>query len=377
MHVSDLQDLYPISHPWTNEPHIAFGRAVALEGDTILVGASGIDLPVGAVYVFMRENGNWIERQKLSASDEGPCDYRWAHFGRAIATDGDIALIGSCGSVYVFERNEHAWMEVQKLQASDAPADDTDFGASIAFDGDIAAIKGWGGIYVFTQNGGVWTESQKLTSDDLPGDQTLGGAVAIDDETLVAGGSVFGLSGGIWVAVQQLEEPETCPFWGFSYGRTVDIDGETILVGAPGYESGCPPPGEWDYPGRYGAVYTYVLSDGVWELQQRLEPSDATWDNEFGGHVSLHGNTAVISSTFGFESPAHVFVLVNGQWTEIQRLLPDPIGSHMCYGDENCIERPTAFDAGCAVIGDPGATESIDGDIAEVGAAWVFGCQDF
>jgi hypothetical protein len=93
-----------------------FGNAVSLDGDALIIGARGKDLPgtnAGAAYVFTRPNSgwdDWTERAQLqytgspSAGDE---------FGDCVALSGNFALVGATqhdfggfsdnGSAFVFE----------------------------------------------------------------------------------------------------------------------------------------------------------------------------------------------------------------------------------------------------------------------------------
>jgi hypothetical protein len=89
-----------------------FGKAVAISGDTVIVGvfkdtvgASGEE---GSAYVFVRSGTVWTELQKLTASDGAANDL----FGGAVAISGDTIVVGAPfdkvganqqqGSVYVF-----------------------------------------------------------------------------------------------------------------------------------------------------------------------------------------------------------------------------------------------------------------------------------
>ena len=65
-----------------------FGLTLDLDDDTLAVGARGEDDGSGAVYVFERSGTEWTEVQKI----EGPAP--GTSFGRAIALDGDLALVG-------------------------------------------------------------------------------------------------------------------------------------------------------------------------------------------------------------------------------------------------------------------------------------------
>jgi hypothetical protein len=164
------------------------GGAVALSGDTILVGSS-LDDPAGtssgSAYAFVRAaNGTWSQQAKLIASDAAGGDL----FGDAVELLADIAIIGArgnddhgsgSGSAYVFTRSpSDIWSEQAKLTASDAAAAGL-FGASLAFDGTHLAVgaPGAGSAYLFESPG--WLETSTLSGGLL-----FGGDIAIDAEAL-------------------------------------------------------------------------------------------------------------------------------------------------------------------------------------------------
>lgn len=135
------------------------GGSVALEGDTALVGAPEDDDPngerAGSAYVFRRASDGWREEAKLVPDDGDPIDL----FGVAVALSGDTALIGArvdedpngetAGSAYVFERADDDWRQVVKLAAADGESHDV-FGRSVALEGETALIGSTrGGAYVF------------------------------------------------------------------------------------------------------------------------------------------------------------------------------------------------------------------------------------
>lgn len=136
-----------------------FGGSVAIRGDTAVIGAPEDDDPngerAGSAYVFERADGAWSQRVKLVPDDGDPIDL----FGVAVALSGDTALIGArvdedpngdaAGSAYVFERADGAWRQQVKLTAADGQSHDI-FGRSVALQGDTAVIGTTrGGAYVF------------------------------------------------------------------------------------------------------------------------------------------------------------------------------------------------------------------------------------
>src|SRR6266581_3247998 len=95
-------------------PYDGFGAAVAISGDTVVVGAPSDDdagTASGSAYVFVRSGGTWSQQQKLTAGDAAPYDA----FGCSVAISGNTVVVGAPafnmsapryppGSAYVFER---------------------------------------------------------------------------------------------------------------------------------------------------------------------------------------------------------------------------------------------------------------------------------
>ena len=125
-----------------------FGFAVALDGNTAAVGAPFDDAPgadQGSVYVFVRNGMTWMFQAKLLAMDGAAGD----QFGNAVALGGDTLVIGANlddsggnanqGSAYVFTRSGTSWSPQQKLTDSDGAANDG-FGFTVALNGDTVVV---------------------------------------------------------------------------------------------------------------------------------------------------------------------------------------------------------------------------------------------
>jgi hypothetical protein len=144
-----------------------FGISVALDGATLVVGADKYDgtaSDAGAAYVFERDadTGSWAEVSLLTASDRRGYD----KFGVAVAVHGDTLVVGAnqennsggsdAGAVYVFKRGVEGignWDEVVKLTATDGDKDFR-FGTSVAiFDATLVVggdeqDEGAGSVYI-------------------------------------------------------------------------------------------------------------------------------------------------------------------------------------------------------------------------------------
>ena len=242
-----------------------FGYAVAIDGDTAVVGMPGDDdgtsLNVGAAFVFTRDSsGTWSQVAKLRASDSNAQD----RIGLSVAvhedpSNGDTIVVGaphhssSKGAVYVFTEPSDGWASTStaaKLTASDR-ADDDEFGISVAVDGDTVAVGAHNNnaAYVFTKPTDGWTST--TTAAKLSGSDSFGRSVAVDAGTIVVGASgdsdddqgsafVFTKPATGWADSTSAGAAKLTAYSRNNndrFGRSVAIDGDTIVVGAYGNDS--------------------------------------------------------------------------------------------------------------------------------------------
>ena len=179
------------------------GFAVDLEGERGLIGAYGDDTlgtNVGAVWYLERTGGQWVFVERLLPSD-GVAHFRW---GSRVALSGDLAVVGhpedddagvDAGAVYVFERIGGTWVEVAKLFASDASAGDA-LGISVDVQGEVLVAGASlhdgsgaqsGAAVVFERSDGVWTEIGLLSAPDAQAYDYQGQACAIEGDEVVLG----------------------------------------------------------------------------------------------------------------------------------------------------------------------------------------------
>lgn len=131
--------------PVDSEAGDRFGYAVALDGETAVIGAPGKDGNRGVTYVFTRSGDTWTQVVKLAASDRQIDDF----FGAAVAVAGDTVLVGAynamaqIGEAYVFERQGEAWPQTQLLLAPVPTAPEV-YGYQVALSGPYAAVAGYG-----------------------------------------------------------------------------------------------------------------------------------------------------------------------------------------------------------------------------------------
>ena len=214
-----------------------FGYSVALDGDTLAVGAYGDDGSsssnqlYGAVYVFTRSGSVWSLQKEISSistvsgftsSTLKSHDY----FGYSVALDGDTLVVGaygddgsscsSCGAVYIFTRSGTTWSLQKEISSTSTVSGFTSstlksydfFGYSVALDGNTLAVgaygddgsssysQQYGAVYVFTRSGSVWSLQKEIssistvsgfTSSTLKSYDRFGYSVALDGDTLAVG----------------------------------------------------------------------------------------------------------------------------------------------------------------------------------------------
>jgi hypothetical protein len=298
-----------------------YGSAVAISGDTAVVGAPydtvGANYHQGSVYVFVRSGSTWTQQAQLFASDGAATD----EFGWSVAIDGETIVVGADaddvyantdqGSAYVFTRSGTVWTEQAHLFANDGSGTDRDFfGVSVAVKGDTAIVGAYlddylsnvnqGSAYVFVRSGTTWSLQQHLLAADGAAVDEFGSSVALDGETAVVGawsktvgsnvqqGSayVFVRSGTLWT--QQAKLTSTDGQAQDFFGASVGLSGDTVIIGA-----------DWhDVSGRtnQGAAYIFVRNGTVWSQQQQLTALDGAANDEFGHSVAVSGNTVAVGA---------------------------------------------------------------------------------
>lgn len=362
-----------------------FGISTAIDQDTIVVGAfhDPTVLGTGAAYVFVRnDNGtsidqtddSWIQQARLTASDASVYD----RFGRSVAIQGDTIVVGAdfedcrasiyanCGSAYVFVRDDSgtphdllddAWTQLAKLTPNTRNVLDS-FGANVDIDGDTIVVGSqhryvWGtsSAYAFvrddngTPNSLVddsWSQQAKLNgSSQTPGD-LFSQTVSIEGNTVVLGAPldddagdgagaayVFQRGGTNWFEQAKLTGNDTSAV--DIFGFDVDIDDGTIVVGAHSDDAGA------------GAIYVFSQVGATWIQAQKLIASDRQPDDQLGHSVAIDGDTIVAGAQVTDNSgKAYVFAKlpfdnVAGAEAAVVALLDKVDGLGLSSGTENSL----------------------------------------
>ena len=302
--------------PPPGDPVAWFGVSVDLDGDRAVVGAthdSAMAQFAGSAFVFERDAaGAWAQVAKLFAADAEAYD----SFGRAVAISGDFVLIGApeedelgslAGAAYVFERqSDGTWPQVQKLLAADGKFQDL-FGSDVALSNDKALVGApWddeplgqsGAAYVFERDGsGVWSQTAVLSPGGFVPSAYSGRSVDIDGGRAVLGadygvGAAFVFEqdpSGAWSETATLKPTDV--FNGEEFGWDVALSGERILVGCLHYV--------WSPGPVFGRAYLFEHAlDGSWVEVAQFTSVDSPPDpaDGFGNAVALDGRTALVGA---------------------------------------------------------------------------------
>jgi hypothetical protein len=443
-----------------------FGQAVAVSGDTVVVGAdledssaTGVNgdqgngaFQSGAAYVFVRNGAGWSQQAYLKASNTDAGDF----FGGAIAISGDTVVVGAigersnatgvngdetddslpgAGAAYVFVRSGSDWSQEAYLKASNTGQGDS-FGYAVAVDGDRVVVGAYwedsngtgvdgnqsdnsaihaGAAYVFARSGTTWSQSAYLKAASSDMNDLFGQSVGVSGSTVVIGvpgessiatgvngdptdnsaqgtGAtyVFFDNGTTWTQQAYLKASNSEQFDHF--GRSVSASGETVLVGAyleDSSASGVNGDETDNSLSSAGAAYVFTRTGSTWSQQAYLKASNPGLTDFFGFAVSVSGDAAVVgafqedSSATGVDGDqgdgtgdsgaAYVFTRSGTTWSQAAYLKASNTGFSDEFGGSVGIDGDTVVagareeDSGSdGVNGDQG-----DGGL-ELGACYVF-----
>lgn len=295
-----------------------FGSAVAIDGGVAIVSApqpgsstGGIPAGPGRAYIFRNEGGSWVQTDVLTADDGVAGDF----FGYAVAIQGDTALVGAHfatvdghaqqGATYVFRHADGVWTQTQKLVAADGTTQSY-FGAALALDGDHAFVGayaatingnfGQGAVYAYSGvTGASLQPSGEITNADGVANDQFGYAVAAHGGSVMIGspntkvgdnaaqGAVFLYEddGSGWARTQEIVADDGVT--NDAFGLSISYDDTHALVGVPLGN------------GFLGEFYAFAFDAGTWTQTQKVLAPDGASDIFYATAVALSGDRAVVT----------------------------------------------------------------------------------
>jgi len=292
-----------------------FGRAIAMNASWLAVGApwdySLGNAQAGAVYLFSKQNDDWILEQRVTAPETAA----GAGFGLAVAIHGNTLVVGeplrtSGGVVHVFEYVNRTWTHAETLEAPSASP--RQFGRDLDIEDTTLVIAApafiapeQGHTYTYTKRSEGWTFAGALFSPSTSwrGPQRVAvsqGRIAVTSSTTEAV-DVFEPQGGAWTHTVSL-----IASWN---GEGFDLLGDRILIG--GSDS--------------NAAIVYEWTGTAWDATELALP---TTPEGTPGLAALTPTRAFIALTA--TPPAANTVLeylrTASGWSLIERVPIDPIG---------------------------------------------------
>lgn len=386
----------------------AFGIAVAVDADRVLVGAGSKDAEEGGAYLFDRDDGGadvWGEVVALVAPAALGVASR---FGDSVALDGGRALVGAPladeGWAILLAENAAgpgAWGTELSLQPPGGVSTDG-FGESVSLAEGLAVVSAAGvsvgasSAYVYEAATGFTLIQELAGAESLvdlqfaPSVSVSAGRIAVGDpgDDGLGSGTVYDRVGDGWTAALAVEALD--PTADMNFGFDLDMDGDIVVVGAPDDDEAAP---------DAGAAFVFARDEGglgAWGLAVRLLASVPQEDAQFGYSVAVSGTSVIVGAPSHDLLPLYLNTGVAAlygrdvggadNWGDVAVLLP------ISESDQN-FGYDVAIDGNWAVVGAPrndllavdsGAihffSRNLGGvdswDLAQVGHASDFGADD-
>ena len=311
--------------PPNNSNEDNFGNALAVSGDTIVVGAYGEDstttsiingadlstannsgLQNGAAYVFVRSGNAWAHQAYLKPPNNSNEDL----FGYSVAVSGDTIVVGA------HHEDSSTTTIINGTNLSAANDSGFDNGAA----------------YVFVRSGSTWSHQAYLKPPNNSNGDLFGNALALSGDTIVVGAYfedssttsiingtdlsaannsgysngaayVFVRSGTTWTHQAYLKPPNNSN--ADLFGSSVALSGDTIVVGAyfegsttTSIINGTNLSAANDSGSDNGAAYVFVRSGTTWSHQAYLKSPNNSNADRFGSSVAVSGDTIVVGAYF-------------------------------------------------------------------------------
>ncbi len=364
-----------------------FGEAVAISGDTAIIGAQGDDVgpnaEQGAAYVFERTGTSWTLVKMIAAVDGAAND----SFGSSVALSGSTAIVGAYaddaganvnqGSAYIFERDAgglNNWGQVKQIVASDGSAEDW-FGSSVGISGDrivvgaflddVGANANQGSAYVYERNSGGannWGEVKHLFAADGAAFDGFGQSVAVSGDTAVVGsyaddigananrGSAYiyernNGGAGNWGEIKKVTASDGA--LGDEFGAAVAIEANLLIVGAFTDDTGTNI--------NQGSAYVFDRNTGGannWGEVKKLTASDGAGGDNFGISVDISGDAAIVGSHYDqigsndYQGSAYVFRQNSGgsnNWGQVRKITHADGEAYDIFGRDVAISGNTSI----------------------------------
>jgi hypothetical protein len=345
-------------------PPVGFGGALSIFEETLIIGDGyAFSGDVGRAFAFRRTDaGHWLPTGVLEPS----LSVVTGDVGVAVAAGSGLAVVGAPSSPQYINGRAHVfqlaggWQQTQVLTGSQASLGD-EFAKALALDGDRLIVGApsadidWadsGAAYLFERGlGGTWQEVELFHIEGAAFDSYYGEAVDVDGERLVIGApgfnqnrvEVYARVGDAWIREALLTEPSGDA--DARFGASVALSGDRLAVGAPNTDGA--QGAAWQ-----GSVSIYTRTPaGDWVLEETLLPSQPTTSDQFGTSVDLVGERLVVGAPYSDVAgpgcgAVFLYHFEGGQWVEDEQLLGPCDEGQFRFGDSVALSQEALIAGG-------------------------------
>ena len=306
----------------------SFGAAVAISGDTVMVGMPTHNQVLGRVGVYTRKAEGWVRTATIP--NPKPDSEQSELFGRDLDLGGHSVVVDAHNEAYLFRKQGKRWDLIGAFGRSDPI---TTLGSSVAYSNGFMArsIQAYrinedesqselpGVVRVYEQCKRAIRRVATLRASDAAPTDRFGVSLAMDRGVLVVGAPgvgaayVFVRDGNQWVQRQKLVSSDGGVG---DFGTSVAIRNGMILVGAPGVD--VPDWREGEMTSPEGKVYAFLPSRRGWYESQQLN-NDGQFYLAFGTNVALSRDLAVAVSPIN----------VPASWSRSTVIAFDRVSAHL------------------------------------------------
>lgn len=288
--------------------------------------------------------------------------------------DGFLIAYHDAGATYPVTVDPLIVNPERKFNGIDGAPNDR-FGISVSVSGDTVVVGAdrdddggtdSGSAYVFKRSGTIWILQTKLTASDAAAGDSFGYSVAISGDTVIVGahqnddggsnsGSayVFTRNGNSWSEQAKLIAPDDAA--SDQFGISVSVSGDTVVIGADQDDDG---------GSNSGSAYVFTRSGSHWTQQQKLTALDAAAGDQLGRSVSVSGDTIVAGAyqDDAARGSAYVFTRSGSTWTQQKKLIASDAAASDWFGYSVAVSGDTV------IVGSPRDDDKGNGS----GSAYVF-----
>ncbi len=326
----------------------AFGFNVALADDRIMVQSliaevNGVNL--NAVYVFTLDNSQWIQSQVLTASDSAVGD----GFGSSISVSDDLLLIGApynnynaarTGAAYMFEFDGQNYVESQKLLGSSSAATSL-FGSEVDLQGDVALIGAPQGFNEsFLRTGAVYV-FRNDGNDWLFEDKVSAGAQGEEfgQNVLINNSQVLVIGNSGVFTFKNILNDWIFEQWIMQSPSSFVVFNDSLLLGFPLYDN------NFDNEGKVGI---YKMTQDLWDFSSNIYGLESHENEWFGYSLDVMGDEMLVGvprDKDDYISLSSVRVLEKNanDWQSIDTLIPSDSNENIKFGTAVNLSNDKAF----------------------------------